>query len=93
MDELVRSAWKRLDALAKPKLDALFAADGGRLGKLASRFDLTDGGILFDWSKTHLDDAHLAAFAELAAATGFAARRERGDRGREPPSDQLNRAC
>jgi glucose-6-phosphate isomerase len=31
---------------------------------------------LFDWSKTHLDDAHLAGFLGLADAVGFAARRE-----------------
>jgi glucose-6-phosphate isomerase len=76
MNESVVSTWHRLSSLAKPKLAELFAADGDRLQKLATRLELPGGGMLFDWSKTHLDDAHIAAFAELAAATGFAARRE-----------------
>ena len=33
------------------------------------------GGILFDWSKTHLDGAHLAGFEALAQACGFADKR------------------
>ena len=58
-------------------LAELFAADPGRLATLSARFELPDDtGILFDWSKTHLDAAHLAAFVQLADASGFAARRE-----------------
>ncbi|WP_133365038.1 glucose-6-phosphate isomerase [Qipengyuania sediminis] len=37
--------------------------------------DRDGGGILFDWSKTHLDRAHLAGFEALAEACGFAERR------------------
>lgn len=33
------------------------------------------GGILFDWSKTHLDEAYLAGFEVLAEACDFSARR------------------
>lgn len=75
MDESIASAWNRLGSLPKPKLAELFAADAGRLGRLATRLELPGGPILFDWSKTHLDDAHIALFAELTAATGFADRR------------------
>jgi glucose-6-phosphate isomerase len=76
MSDSTGSAWERLAALPKPGLAELFAVDAGRLGKLAARLELPGGGILFDWSKTHLDDAHIAAFADLADAAGFAARRE-----------------
>jgi len=75
MSDSVGTAWSTLKALPKPKLTELFDADPGRLDALATRLDLPGGGILFDWSKTHLDAAHLAAFAELAEATGFAERR------------------
>ena len=33
------------------------------------------GGILFDWSKTHLDNAHLTGFEALALAVGFTEKR------------------
>lgn len=33
-------------------------------------------GLLLDWSKTHLSDAELTAFEELAEAVGFSAARE-----------------
>ena len=75
MNEAVKSAWNTLETLPKPALGALFAADAGRVGKLATRLELAAGGVLFDWSKTHLDDAHIAAFTQLADASGFAARR------------------
>src|SRR5690242_9428012 len=76
MAESVEAAWTALAALPKPKLTELFAADPRRLEKLSTRFDLDDGGIQFDWSKTHLDDAHVAGFERLAEAAGFAAKRE-----------------
>jgi len=75
MKETAQAIWARLAALPRPKLTELFAADPERVGRLATRLDLSDGAILFDWSKTHLDEAHIAAFSELAAAQGFAARR------------------
>ena len=54
-----------------PSLDALFEAETDRLARLT--FDCA--GIHFDWSKTHLDTAHLAGFAALAEAADFAGRR------------------
>ncbi|MBK6800913.1 glucose-6-phosphate isomerase [Novosphingobium sp.] len=75
MNEIAAAAWTTLMALPRPRLEELFAA-AGRLEALSARLDLPGGGIRFDWSKTHLDAAHLAAFAQLAEAVDFAARRE-----------------
>ena len=63
--------WSKLEALPAAKLTDLFAADSERLSKLS----LDVAGIHFDWSKTHLDEDHLAAFEALADASEFAARR------------------
>jgi len=75
MNDAVRNAWEKLQALPRPRLTELFAADADRLAKLSHRFALEEGGVLFDWSKTHLDDAHVEGFVALAETTGFAARR------------------
>ncbi len=76
MNSAVESAWARLEALPRPRLEELFAADPARLASLSARLELPDGsGVLFDWSKTHLDAAHLSDFQALAEAAGFAARR------------------
>jgi len=79
MSEATTPVWRKLEGLAKPTLTDLFAGDPARLDKLATRFDVGEeqdaSGIRFDWSKTHLDDAHVAAFEELAEAAGFDARR------------------
>jgi glucose-6-phosphate isomerase len=73
------AVWEKLKGLKKPTLAELFAADPARLSVLATDFELggdeTAGGIRFDWSKTHLDEAHLAAFEELAEAMNFGGRR------------------
>src|SRR5688572_30967280 len=76
MNSSVRSAWDRLAALPQPRLSELFEVDTTRLERLATTLDLPGGAIRFDWSKTHLDDPHLALFEELAAAADFAERRE-----------------
>lgn len=67
--------WDRLNGLPKPTLAQLFAGSPTRVADLATRLDLAGGGILFDWSKTHLDAAHIAVFTELAATMDFAGRR------------------
>ncbi|MEW9853997.1 glucose-6-phosphate isomerase [Novosphingobium sp. M1R2S20] len=76
MSDKAQTVWNKLAELPKPTLAELFANDPDRLLKLASRLDLGEEGIRFDWSKTHLDDAHLEKFLELAEATGFRARRD-----------------
>ncbi|MCJ2183031.1 glucose-6-phosphate isomerase [Novosphingobium sp. 1949] len=72
--------WDKLQGLAKPTLVELFEADPDRLARFATRFELGAedalGEMRFDWSKTHLDAAHVAAFEELAAAMDFDARRK-----------------
>lgn len=77
MSDAVTSAWNSLASLPTPPLKDLFAADAGRVGKLSARLDLPTGGVLFDWSKTHLTDELLAGFEALADATGFAEQRRR----------------
>ncbi|WP_306089417.1 glucose-6-phosphate isomerase [Qipengyuania flava] len=85
--------WTRLDTLPRPTLGELFSAvrDGGegtdepggaeRVAMLSGRIELGEGmeagGILFDWSKTHLDRAVIAAFEQLAEAMDFAGMRAR----------------
>ena len=76
MDTGIKTAWSTLEQLPKPRLAELFAHDPERVSKFASRLDLGEQGIYFDWSKTHLDEAHIAAFLRLAEAARFADHRE-----------------
>ncbi|MCB2061049.1 MAG: glucose-6-phosphate isomerase, partial [Novosphingobium sp.] len=76
MGESAIAAWDRLGALPRPTLTELFAADASRLDRLATRLELPGGSMLFDWSKTHLDDAVVAGFSELAEAQDFSGKRE-----------------
>lgn len=73
------AVWNKLQGLDKPTLAQLFAADPNRLDTFGTRFELGEEdnsfAVLFDWSKTHLDAAHVAAFGELAEAMDFAGRR------------------
>jgi len=74
-------AWKRLALHPDPTLAELFDADDARFAKLCSRIELAvedgQGGMLFDWSKTHLTDGLLADFEALADAAGFDEMRRR----------------
>ena len=77
MNSAIAAAWQKLETLPRPRLTELFADGSARLASLSARLELPDGSsVLFDWSKTHLDAAHLAAFEALAEVSGFAARRE-----------------
>ena len=73
-------AWKALKA-PEATLGELFAADPGRVDTLSARFELAaeglGGGVLFDWSKTHLTENLLAGFEALAEAAGFAEQRRK----------------
>lgn len=65
-------AWNALALRPDPTLVELFAADPDRVQKLATRLELSNtGGILFDWSKTHLTDDLLSDFEALAEASHF----------------------
>ena len=84
--------WDRLADLPCPTLGELFSEkrDGGegagepggakRVAMLSGRIELgdgaEDGGILFDWSKTHLTGELIDAFLTLAQEQGFAAQRD-----------------
>ena len=76
MDDAVKAAWSQLKGLPRRTLRELFAAQPDRAARLSARLEIPDGGILFDWSKTHLDDTHIAGFLALARATDFAGHRE-----------------
>lgn len=82
MNDPREAAWRALrrhadTALADTALGELFAGDAARVEKLSGRIELGEGGILFDWSKTHLTDALLDDFEALAEAADFAAMREK----------------
>ncbi len=64
--------WSAIEGLERTTLTELFANDPDRLGKLT----LDVGGIHFDWAKTHLDDAAIAAFTGLCTTMELAAKRE-----------------
>jgi glucose-6-phosphate isomerase len=72
------AAWSALVNPAET-LAELFAADPDRVAKLSARLELGEGagGVLLDWSKTHLTDDLLAGFEALADAAGFAEQRRR----------------
>jgi len=73
--ETIKASWDHLHALPKPTLAELFAGDAERLAKLSTQLAIPGGTIRFDWSKTHLDDAHIAGFEALARAEDFVGRR------------------
>ncbi|MET0271090.1 MAG: glucose-6-phosphate isomerase [Sphingomonas sp.] len=73
MDEAARdAAWTAIEAIAPRRLTDLFTAEPDRL----SRLTVEEAGIRFDFAKTHLDAALVPAFARLAEAAGFAAKRD-----------------
>ena len=74
MMDTVSTGWAALSGLPVQTLAVLFAAQD-RASSYTAMLDLPGGAIRFDWSKTHLDDAHVAGFNALADACGFDARR------------------
>ncbi|MFM6931766.1 MAG: glucose-6-phosphate isomerase [Novosphingobium sp.] len=74
MNEAETRVWNGLENLPRPSLAELFAGDE-RVEGYSKALDLPGGTIRFDWSKTHLDDAAVALFDELAAACDFPAKR------------------
>jgi glucose-6-phosphate isomerase len=64
--------WSPILAHRAGRLDALFAADDGRVERLSRDV----AAIRFDWSKTHLDAGLVEAFEALAGASGYAAARD-----------------
>lgn len=74
MSGTAKAAWQALEKLEKPTLKVLFEQPG-RLADWSTKLDLPGGAIRFDWSKTHLDAAHLSGFEALADAVGFKTKR------------------
>jgi glucose-6-phosphate isomerase len=74
----ITALWTQLADLPRPTLAELFAKDEARVDALTGRIELGEeqGGIRFDWSKTHLDAAHLGLFEKLAAAVDFDGQRK-----------------
>jgi len=70
-------AWEQLALQPDPTLAQLFDADPDRLAKLSSRLEIGEGGIRFDFSKTHLTADLLDRFEALAAVCGFDEMRRR----------------
>ena len=65
-------SWDRIAQIESAKLTALFASGDARL----SDFTVEEAGIAFDFSKTHLTQAHVAGFAALADEMGLASKRD-----------------
>ena len=76
MSDPVSNAWEHLKSLPHRSLGELFENGDGRVAELSGRIEWdVDGGsagVLFDWSKTHLDDELIAGFEQLSQACGFA---------------------
>jgi len=64
--------WAALERAPRPALAELFAADPDRLSLLG----VEESGILFDFSKTHLDPELLRGFAALAGARDLTGARD-----------------
>ncbi len=75
MGSTAADLWNALAELPRPTLAELFAADAERVARLSGRLELPEGGILLDWSKTHLDADVIAGFERLGEAMDFAGMR------------------
>ena len=76
MSEAIAAAWAKLADHPGRTLSELFE-EGGRVEALSARLELPEGGIEFDWSKTHLDTGLIEGFEALADAAGFAEMRRK----------------
>ncbi|MGK2911180.1 MAG: glucose-6-phosphate isomerase [Sphingobium sp.] len=65
-------SWTAIHAQPVPELKTIFDIDPDRL----SKHSLSIGPIRFDWSKTHLTDALLGAFQDLAVESDFIGKRD-----------------
>jgi glucose-6-phosphate isomerase len=69
---MTATQWAALDAHQGASLPALFKADAERVAKLT----IQEAAIRFDFSKTHLDDAIIGSFCNLAEAADLAGAKE-----------------
>lgn len=64
--------WSKLKALPEQRLAEIFAGDANRVAAMT----IEQGGIRFDFCKTHLDAVALSAFAAISDATGLSKARD-----------------
>ncbi len=69
---MAHALWSDMTADGTPTLAALFAANPDRLDMLT----VEQSGLYFDFAKTHLDSANLAAFVKIADSSDFSGARE-----------------
>lgn len=67
-----KAAWQTIESYEERRLTELFQADSERVKRLSRDV----AGIHFDWSKTHLDEELIEAFAVLAYATDYSDARD-----------------
>ena len=80
MSDAREKAWHMLSLQPRTALATLFERDPARVEKLSGRIELGEGeagGILFDWSKTHLTNGLIGDFEALAQASDFNEMRRR----------------
>jgi len=66
------AAWRTIETLQPARLTELFEADSERVNHLSRDV----ASIHFDWSKTHLDEESLGAFAGLAYVANYSDARD-----------------
>ncbi len=77
MSAATASIWKKLAGHKPRHADGTVRATRAGWTRYSARIELPQGGILFDWSKTHLDDALVGTFEALAEAAASPSARER----------------
>ncbi|MEP2736785.1 MAG: glucose-6-phosphate isomerase [Erythrobacter sp.] len=79
MSDTVAEKWDALATLPQSSLEVLFDDDPSRVASMSGRIEWQSEegstGILFDWSKTHLDHALLTEFEALAELADFSGNR------------------
>ncbi|OYW85713.1 MAG: glucose-6-phosphate isomerase, partial [Sphingobium sp. 32-64-5] len=71
-DTMTDTSWNAIRAVTEPDLKTIFEDDPGRLDRMI----LDVASLRFDWSKTHLNEPLMQAFAALAREMDFAGRRD-----------------
>jgi glucose-6-phosphate isomerase len=70
---MTKEIWNQIATVPFPSLTQLFSSDAGRVQKLTVK----QSDILFDFSKTHLNDEILSAFVSLSNAMALSDAREK----------------
>ena len=70
---MTANIWAAIESRPAMKLEALFDEDAQRVDGMT----VSQSGLRFDFSKTHLDSGLIEAFCDLAAAMNLEGARER----------------